>query len=46
MTASLSLSPTSRGLLALWRYMRTELGIDPAPIWESIKDLVIKTIIW
>lgn len=33
------------GLLALWRYMRTHLGINTERVWDSIKDLVIKTII-
>ena len=33
------------GLLALWRYMQTHLGIDTERVWDSIKDLVIKTII-
>ena len=32
-----------RGLLALWRYMKEELGIDPVPVWDSIKDVVVKT---
>lgn len=35
-----------RGLLALWQYMSTELGLNTDAIWDSIKDLVIKTIIW
>ena len=34
------------GLLALWRYMRTEMGVDTDAVWQSITDLVIKTIIW
>ena len=34
-----------RGLLALWEYMRNELGVDTDKVWESIKDLAIKTII-
>ena len=34
-----------RGLLALWRYMESEMGMDPGPVWERIKDVVIKTII-
>ena len=38
-------SPPHRGLLAFWEYMRTELHLDTDPIWESIQDLVIKTII-
>jgi tubulin polyglutamylase TTLL4 len=33
------------GLLALWEYMRNELGVDTDKVWESIKDLAIKTII-
>ena len=35
-----------RGLVALWQYMRNELGIETDPIWESVKDIVVKTIIW
>ena len=34
-----------RGLLALWEYMETQLGIDPTDVWSKIKDLVIKTIL-
>ena len=34
-----------RGLLALWRYMRTEMGLNTDLIWEDIKDVVIRTII-
>ena len=34
-----------RGLLALWRYMRTEMGINTREIWESIQELIVKTII-
>lgn len=33
------------GLLAFWRYMSSELGINTEAIWEAIKDVVIKTII-
>ena len=33
------------GLLALWRYMRTHLGVNTERVWDSIKDLIIKTII-
>ena len=33
------------GLLALWRYMHSQLGINTDRVWDSIKDLVIKTII-
>ena len=33
------------GLLALWRYMRSQLGINTDKVWDSIKDLVVKTII-
>ena len=33
------------GLLALWRYMSSELCINTEAIWEAIKDVVIKTII-
>lgn len=36
---------TLRGLLALWEYMETQLGIDPTEVWSKIKDLVIKTIL-
>lgn len=25
--------------------MKTELGIDPDPVWNSIKDVVVKTAI-
>ena len=34
-----------RGLLALWDYMKSELGVDTDAVWEQIKDLAIKTII-
>ena len=34
-----------RGLLALWQYMRHELGVNTEEVWEAIKDLIIKTII-
>ncbi len=34
------------GLLALWRYMKTELGVDTDSVWQSITELVVKTIIW
>ena len=33
------------GLLALWQYMSMELGVNTEAIWESIKDVVVKTII-
>ena len=33
------------GLLALWRYMTLELGLNTECIWESIKDVVVQTII-
>ena len=33
------------GLLALWRYMSLELGVNTADIWEAIKNVVVKTII-
>ena len=33
------------GLLALWQYMGTELGVNTEAVWDSIKDVVIKTII-
>lgn len=32
------------GLKALWNYMKRQ-GVNTAAIWESIKDLVIKTIV-
>ena len=32
-----------RGLIALWEYMETQLGIDPSCVWNKIQDLVIKT---
>ncbi len=35
----------NRGLLALWGYMSDTLSIDPGPVWERIKDVVIKTVI-
>ena len=34
------------GLLALWKYMSMKLGINTETVWETIKDVVIKTIIW
>uniref|UniRef100_A0A1X7VMI8 Uncharacterized protein n=1 Tax=Amphimedon queenslandica TaxID=400682 RepID=A0A1X7VMI8_AMPQE len=34
---------TKKGLLALWEYMETQLGIDPSLVWKKIQDLVIKT---
>ena len=34
-----------RGLVALWDYMKSELGVDTDAVWEQIKDLAIKTII-
>ena len=33
------------GLLALWHLMETQLGLNTAEIWQSIKDLVVKTIV-
>ncbi|KAH3717440.1 hypothetical protein DPMN_060228 [Dreissena polymorpha] len=32
-------------LKALWNYMKRQ-GINTNAIWESMKDLIIKTIIW
>ncbi len=34
------------GLQALWRHMNTELGVDTDGVWQSITELVVKTIIW
>jgi len=34
-----------RGLLALWQYMRNEMGINTEETWESIQELIVKTII-
>ena len=34
-----------RGLLALWEYMKTQMKIDPRPVWAGIQDVVIKTIL-
>ncbi len=33
------------GLLALWGYMREELGVNTEEVWQSITELVVKTII-
>lgn len=39
-----STSVWPRSLRALWAYLRSQ-GISPAPVWSSIKDVVVKTAI-
>lgn len=34
-----------RGLKALWNYMKRQ-GVNTTQVWENIKDLVVKTIVW